>query len=356
MKAGSKIHKEKEREVHVEVQVEIVTKEDRLGLRLWNIIGGLRTLRATGLTRELEVLGLVDGEIMIGIIDEVSQTCSDEKMELKILGTAGDGKKNVVEKDQTTMSDFMGGNSGLQNGWQRRRPPPPMIYLTDIKTRGSKSVPRLEGQLRATKMQLMLYRRLLNDLAANKVEADPIFDRYNVDPHARFSDSFIAQLAEVNLPESTQPEQADQDDSHDEPFCQSSSQPHNGEIDPLDEVLQHQTLSSLWALMISEFSKTISVNAVSSSISPLLTAEFRGSKDGSLIGRQSFKYEEEVLETYVAEEMRWWRGERSAKGVEIEESYKCGICEFAEKCEWRTEKDKEAGRKARAKRGSKSQT
>ncbi|CAK4024689.1 Exonuclease V, chloroplastic [Lecanosticta acicola] len=358
MKAGSKIHKEKEREVHVEVPVEITTKEDRLGLRLWNIIGGLRTLRATGLTRELEVIGLVDGQVMVGVIDEISYTCPDEALEEKILEAADLGrggkrkKKDAIPADQTTMSDFFGGDAqsktlDVEHGRLRSRRPA-NIYLTDIKTRGSKSMPKLEGQMRATRMQLMLYRRLLNDLAANNVDAEPVFERYNVDPHGRFSDSFIAQLADLNTPASTQPPQHEEDDENDEPLC-ANPQP---EQDALDEVLQHQTCSSLWALMISEFSKTISVNAISSSISPLLTAEFRKSDTGVLIGRQSFAYDAEVLEGYVQEEMRWWKGERQAKGVDVEESYKCKMCEFAEKCEWRIEKDREAGRKARVRRAA----
>ena len=35
----------------------------------------------TGLTRELEVMGVVDGEVIIGIIDELSYACPDEELE-----------------------------------------------------------------------------------------------------------------------------------------------------------------------------------------------------------------------------------------------------------------------------------
>lgn len=63
MKQGSKIHKEKEREIQTEVPVDTVTKEDRLGLRMWNMIQGMRALRLQGITREFDVFGVVDDQV-----------------------------------------------------------------------------------------------------------------------------------------------------------------------------------------------------------------------------------------------------------------------------------------------------
>jgi len=40
--------------------------------------------------------------------------------------------------------------------------------------------------------------------------------------------------------------------------------------------------------------------------------------------------------------------------VEVEEAYKCRVCEFAEDCEWRRGKIEEAIEKARLRRKSKS--
>ncbi|KFZ15598.1 hypothetical protein V501_02642, partial [Pseudogymnoascus sp. VKM F-4519 (FW-2642)] len=54
MKRGSEVHAALEEEVYTSVQIEIATKEDAWGLRVWNVIQGLRTLRETGMTRELE--------------------------------------------------------------------------------------------------------------------------------------------------------------------------------------------------------------------------------------------------------------------------------------------------------------
>lgn len=345
MKQGSKIHKEKELEVHTEVPVEVATKEDRLALRLWNIIQGLRTLRTTGLTRELEVMGVVDGEVIIGIIDELSYHCPNYELEQSILEAeetprnGGKKAKETIPADQRTMNDFFASSQGgsilnSQSVWHTSLyEAPKAIYLVDIKTRNSKSLPKLGSQMRPTQMQLMLYRQLLNKLAANEVDAEAIFIRYNLDPHKPFSDTFMANMGSIDF-------SASQSSRH-------SDEPMAIEQDPLEEILSYNTLSSLWAHMIAEFAKTISVTAVSSSISPLLTAEFRASSDGAVIGRRSFAFDRKVLDGYVADELSWWKGQRETKGVDVEEAYKCGICEFAEGCTWRMEKGEEATMKAR---------
>ncbi|EME42114.1 hypothetical protein DOTSEDRAFT_73024 [Dothistroma septosporum NZE10] len=362
MKQGSKIHKEKEREVHTEVPVETATKEDQFGLQLWNIIQGLRTLQATGLTRELEVLGIVQGEVIVGIIDELSFTCPDEAMEASILEagetpkTSGQKRAKPLPADQKTMGDYYASSQSSQSSqimnmleaqgaWPTRRKIQ-TLYLSDIKTRQAKALPTPGAAMRGTEMQLMLYRRLISDIAANKVDPSIIFDRKSLDPNTLFSDTFIASIASIDL----QPAQRslEADDQNDE--LSFSSQPDH---DSLEEILSHNTLSTLWSHMIAEFARVIAVTSTTSSISPLLTAEFRASSDGALLGRRSFPYNEAVLEKYVTSEMAWWKGEREACGVEIEEAFKCGSCEFAEGCTWRQGKIEEATKKARLRNASK---
>jgi exonuclease V len=45
--------------------------------------------------------------------------------------------------------------------------------------------------------------------------------------------------------------------------------------------------------------------------------------------------------------MDWWKGKRETKGVDIEEAFKCRICEFADGCTWRATKIEEGLQKAR---------
>lgn len=341
MKQGSSVHKVlEEQTLGPEVHVETVSKEDRFALRLWNIIQRLRTLRRTGVTRELEIWALVDGEVINGIIDEINTTCPDEMMEAQMLEDAEQAKKGTQKSkplpaNQRTLTDFLTSSpsasilesNGAWLGTLHEKPR--SLYIIDIKTRQSRSLPAVGSQLRPTQMQLMMYHRLFSTLAANDVPADRIFERYSVDARATFSDAFITQMSSLNVAFDTA------DDG-------------NGQ-DPIDELLAHNSLTTLWSLMITEFSRILQSDDSSSpmSISPLLTAEFRTPADGTLIGRRSFAFDSEQLDAYVADEMSWWKGARETKGVEIEEAYKCRICEFAEGCTWRATKVEEGVQKAR---------
>ena len=103
-------------------------------------------------------------------------------------------------------------------------------------------------------------------------------------------------------------------------------------------------------MMIQEFSRTI---PTSHGVGAILRVEFRSQQDGTVLGSRCFTMDEKILEAYVNDEMKWWRGEREAKGVEIEEAFKCRVCEFAEGCRWRQGKIEEAAEKARLRRKSK---
>lgn len=350
MKQGSSVHKVLEEQVHTEVPVDVVTKEDRFALRIWNVIQGLRTLRRTGMTREMEVWGVVDGEVVNGIIDQITTTCPDELAESELLeqteaaetGANRGKKRKPLPADQRTLTDYYAGSSHSsileQNGsaWLGTlQEKPKTLYIVDVKTRQSKSLPQQNSQTRPTHYQLMIYHRLFSTLAANGVPADRIFERYRVDASKTFSDTFIAQMGTLSVG-------MQGDAAADEWDAQEGR-------DSVDVLLAHNTLTSLWSLMVEEFSRTISASSSpnTSTISRFLTAEYRTAGEGSLLGRRHFTFDSEVLDTYVQDELRWWRGERETKGVEIEEAFKCAICEFREGCTWRATKIEEGVRKAR---------
>jgi exonuclease V len=69
-----------------------------------------------------------------------------------------------------------------------------------------------------------------------------------------------------------------------------------------------------------------------------------------MIGSRLTNYETSIIDEYVADEMAWWKGTREAKGVELEEAFKCRICDFAETCAWRLNKVEEATEKSRLRR------
>lgn len=336
MRQGSAVHKTLEEQVHQTVPIETRTKEDAWGLRVWNIIQGLKTLRETGMTRELEIWGVVGGQVINGVIDELSYICPDRELEGEATARTAHRKRdqNVAATDQASITSFLNpiGSQGspqeVFRSLQSMRRKTSKVYLTDVKTRGVKTIPK-GAAFRPTLMQLMLYQLLLSDLATNKVDADTIFNRYSLNSNANFSDSFIAQIGSLNetyydapsdLPQFPEPQASDQD--------------------PIQLLLAHNSLSSLWTLMIQEFQRTLP-NGINS-IGSVLKAEYRDQTDGTILGIKTFLYDHSVISEYVHNELRWWRGEREAQGVIIEEAYKCRICEFAERCTWRKEKIEEA--------------
>lgn len=315
MRVGSKIHQKLEDEVHVTVPVRVQSKEDRFGLRLWNAISGLRCLRDTGITRELEVWGVLEGQVVNGVIDELSYLCPDEGLEEEVRKARKEreGGGLLLPPGQMSISAAFAQSSGTQEeedaNCQSDNAAKPQVYVADVKTRSVQTLPT-GASLRPTWMQLMLYRKMLESLSLNTVDADTVFARYSLSPLSPFTPTFLAEI---------------------------------GSIGPSTEATQYPNLSSLWSLLISELQSILP----STSLSPLLRAEFRYAATGDVIGSRVMVFEEEVIERYVGDEMAWWEGKREARGVEVSEAFKCGICEFAEGCRWRIGKVEEAVEKSR---------
>jgi exonuclease V len=93
-------------------------------------------------------------------------------------------------------------------------------------------------------MQLMLYRYLSN-LATNKVDADVLFNRYELNSSATFTDGFIAQVGSLN------------EVFYDAPAEPNPSQDLNSSQDSMQVLLDNNSLKQLWALMIQEFQRTM---------------------------------------------------------------------------------------------------
>lgn len=339
MDRGSKVHSKLEAEIHVQVPVDVQSREDFWALRLWNIVQGLRGLRSTGMARELELPGVVDGQVINGVLDQLSYTCPDPALEARLEAAESKSKAALVlPANQTTLSEFFGSqNSDVQSLESARARSGGKLYITDVKTSGAARMPK-GVYLRSAMMQLMLYRRLVVALATDSVDASIVFKRYSLDATAPLSDSLIRQLATLDADSGRESSQSD------------DMSALEADVDIVAELLGHNSLEQMWRLMVDEFKLTMPDGA--DSLSKVLAAEFRRSDDGSVIGLRSFAYVEPTLEDYVSDELRWWRGEREPRGVDIEESFKCQKCEFAPTCTWRIQKADEHLERSRARQKS----
>ncbi|KAJ5001246.1 Exonuclease V [Colletotrichum sp. SAR 10_66] len=341
MKQGTKVHQDLEDEVHTTVRVEIASKEDGFGLRMWNLIQGLRTLRETGMTRELEVWGFADGNLVNGVIDGLSFENPDPEFEEQL-------SQESEGQSQASITDYFPSKSA---GKEKI----PQIYLTDVKTRGSMKAPNSPALLRPAKVQLFLYQRFLSEMAADKLDYLRIFRRYNLDPDVPFSDSFIAQIGSL----------------HDELFFDVNSLPDGDYVPPssgaanggtdADEAtsqtpdfVKYRTLRELLPLLRSELKETFAHGA--DSVGRLLAVEYRYRGDGSLIDSQVFPMDDRALNLYLGSTLEWWRADREPRGVQIEEAYKCRMCEFADDCTWRSTMDEERLQASRQRLASRRKT
>ncbi|KAL0933394.1 defects in morphology protein 1 [Colletotrichum truncatum] len=326
MKQGTKVHQDLEDEVHTTVRVEIASRVDGFGLRIWNIIQGLRTLREMGMTRELEVWGFVDGNLVNGVIDGLSYKDPDPELAERL-------RKEPGSQNQVAITDFFPSK-------KPSRGKIPRVYLTDVKTRGTKKVPNSSSLLWPAKVQLSLYQRFLSEMAADKLDYLRIFRRYNLDPDEPFSDSFIAQIGTLHE------ELFEVESSDEEEYVPPSSGRTKNDIESdaasdhsTSNFIKYTTLREVLPLLVSELKETFPHG--SDSVGRLLEVEYRYRGDGSLIANQTFTMDDHELDHYLGNTMEWWRADREPKGVQIEEAYKCRMCEFADDCTWRSAMDEE---------------
>lgn len=336
MQKGSKVHKKLEDEVHTTVKVEILNKEDGFGLRLWNLVQGLRTLRDTGLTRELEVWGMVDGNLVNGVIDDLSYDNPNPEFEEEL-----SSQGSQPSQSQSMISDYFGGlKPGKPKGNNRQ------IFLADVKTRGT-TKPVSSATARPAKIQLLLYHRFLSNMAAGELDFFKVFRRYGLDADERFSDTFMSQIGELHdeiffdTPTSSAEEyeqfkrnaakgKASQDNN---PTSIPESSPG------VPDLLKYGSLRELVTLVEDEIRLTFPRGA--DSIGSILRVQYVFRDDGRELAKIDFPVSAQTLDAYLAGDMSWWRGERKPKGVTIEEAFKCTSCEFAPSCKWRRNMDDE---------------
>lgn len=410
MKKGSVVHKTLEDEIYTTVPVEIKTKEDAWALRIWNVIQGLRMLREYGITRELEIWGVVDGELVNGVIDQLSYECPDCELEATAAGFYEEAAKSraALPEYQMSLSDFLlsssqGGKriSDLADLGAPGEVPPippiednpavyglPRVYMTDVKTKASGSVPTVKStSFRPTLLQLQLYYHMLNRLiTSDDVTMDLLAVRYDLDPEKPFTDAFISEVGGLNdeffdavssqefdLDYVPTPEEAVQASHGSGP---SSSPPHASQ-DSTGILLTHGTLRRLWKFMTEQLRLTFIPSfspheeSVAPSIpslkqpamleeyptllSPVLTARFLSSAPTTdlrprLLGSRSFLYDPSTLSSYITDQMEWWRGQRKPQGVGLAEAWKCRICEFRDECSWRQERELDYATRNRSRR------
>ncbi|KAG8067015.1 hypothetical protein GUJ93_ZPchr0005g15963 [Zizania palustris] len=153
MKAGSDRHTQLEQEVIERVNVTVRSAEEVWALKFMNFIVGTNQLMFDGITRELPVIGIVEGSWVSGYIDELR-----------------------VPVDGFPLSPI----------------------LVDTKTRYRQKIP-LEEQKRNGRLQLMCYKYLWDNLIAEKFPDDNFFSYFDLDPNYLLSDDINRFIGSVGF-------------------------------------------------------------------------------------------------------------------------------------------------------------
>ncbi|XWS28434.1 hypothetical protein CRYUN_Cryun25bG0068600 [Craigia yunnanensis] len=157
MKAGQARHVKLEEEVVNKVKVCVQSVEDTWAIKFINFITGANQLLFEGLTRELPLIGFVEGVCLVGVIDEI----------------------RMPEKG----SD--------------RKP-----ILVDTKTRVRDSLPS-EPQRRNGRLQLMCYKNLWDTLVADSFPSRQFFNLFSLDPNYILSENIREKTANSGFPAKT---------------------------------------------------------------------------------------------------------------------------------------------------------
>ncbi|KAJ0245899.1 Exonuclease V [Hirschfeldia incana] len=159
MKLGQARHLELEEEVVRRVRVKVESNEDKWALKLLSSIAGVNQFLFEGRTRELLLVGFVEGQWIVGVIDEVRKASAEDSSDAGPL-------------------------------------------LSDTKTRVRDTLPA-EPQRRNGRLQVMLYKLLWDTVVREEFPATRFFNYFALNRHEVLSQDVRDNIADAGIPAQT---------------------------------------------------------------------------------------------------------------------------------------------------------
>ncbi|KNZ76384.1 Defects in morphology protein 1 like protein [Termitomyces sp. J132] len=350
------LHKVLERQVKAEeLQVEVSSEEEQWALRLINMLNSLDGLLLQGYTRELPVFGVLQGEVVVGVIDEVvlktdtpitsqkrpfsSPTRSKSK---KLRRSLSPSQHLVTEYFPNTTPvnplapvDLDIPPAATETEIERpstpeeieptpTSPPRKFLHLLDTKTRRTNTLPEDRATL-PSRIQLMLYYRLLKDLTSLSPPFDfaAMWQRVGVNPTKTLSTRFLLEAGLLK-----------ENNSWNTSCLNDFSNAFVELVENLGISGVDTELELVYRLIQVGLKSSLQNFAGNGN-------DVKGQHDLRPIGIKLFEYDEEMLNQHIAHVLKWWRGNRNPQGVSLEDSWRCRTCEYENNCEWREEKASE---------------
>ncbi|KAL3518342.1 hypothetical protein ACH5RR_020931 [Cinchona calisaya] len=242
MKAGIARHAALEQEVVKKVKIHVASFEDTWAVKFLNFILGANQLLFDGLTRELPLVTFEEGLWMVGVIDEIRMPVTE------------------TERYPT---------------------------LVDTKTRKQSKLPT-KAQQRNGRLQLMCYKRLWDNLVADKFPSGQFFDFFALNPHFILSREIREHTAKSGFPA--------------------------------------ETLNDL----VAYYRNTCCMLPPAQD---QLLLRYEWQEDQSLIGEDQFAYDADWLNNQLKFCLEFWLGEREPSYTPEEERWKCKVCSFYSQCQ-----------------------
>ncbi|KIL71568.1 hypothetical protein M378DRAFT_65079 [Amanita muscaria Koide BX008] len=357
---GKAVHKVLEDELGLkEIKVTIASGEERWAVRMLSLITGAQTILVQGYTRELPVFGILQDNVVVGVIDEVTR-CVHPKNKR----SNHDAKQ---ESAQSHIDDFFPIQRSPRNTAEKHTH---TLMITDTKTRRTDSLPSTDDTL-ASRLQLMLYHRLLSGLLSEYPPFDfsSLWDRLGLDSSAIFSTQFLLEAGLVT--DDRQERMACLDDlvncwhrtaQHldvvgvdselhlvyrlQPKFQGSSTRRRRKSTSQEDRDLALAIEASLRDLDVKHDVDVAEPSPNSASNVPVEQGD-SSTEPLKIIGTKQFLYDEVLLENHLTDVLEWWYGKRKPRGVPVHLSRRCFSCEYCTDCEWREEKALEFSREVR---------
>ncbi|PVG01864.1 hypothetical protein CPB86DRAFT_781242 [Serendipita vermifera] len=291
---GREVHRKLEKEVIPDQLIYIITHKrvEDYAIKLIYMIERMQGLVEKGKSRELPVLGLIHGIPITGIIDDLRLVTFSP-------GTSG----------SSPLPRPVGKNS---------------LFITDFKTVRSA---RFKYQVSDDyKLQMMLYKHLLDGLLSPTFDWIQLFEANELDSREIFGDEFIAQLS-LNYQETNLSNLAKVQNLEDVVIAWKDTV----ESLKLANGLVETELSIQYRLP-GDSSPGPSSNLQSDS-----NEDTERVRDSTVLATRTFDYDVEFLQHKLNQALDFWLGQRPLKGVPIGETWKCGVCEYKKDCEWRAE-------------------
>ncbi|KAM9320297.1 exonuclease V [Gastrophryne carolinensis] len=164
------------------------------------------------------------------------------------------------------------------------------LELRELKTRATPTLPR-SAQRKCHAFQVCLYKKLFDDLVSGALQSEVLIQHLNLQPQR--------------------------------------------ELGP--EVKEHAMKSGLTVSTCKDIIDLTCLNLTYSELPRVdcLKLEYCFQVDGSSLGCDIVKVEEESVMEQLRFYFAYWKGLRDHQGVDIEDAWKCRMCDYANICEWR---------------------